>query len=971
MIALAFCASLLGVVEPPEAEWIWVSKDRPAGESATLALQIDLDGGPGTEREVRSAALFVISEHCDARVELNVVEVGTAFRYGGALRVDVRDVLRRGPNLLMIHGERSDGSAAVALRLDVKFADGSTAHFRTDARSGWSVWAARERKVVSFGAIAEPVWSQKTRDARIDAFDDYEQWRQALEKKTGTDPGSFFLPDGFEIELLRSAQKEEGSWVSVTFDPKGRLFVGVEAKGILRMTLPPDGKGEIAVEEFAGDLLEPRGLLWAHDSLYVNANNSKTLYRLRDTNGDDHFDERKALYSSKGGNGHGRNALVLGPDDKIYVIHGDSPDLPRDLVDRTSPYREHRRGKRTREGHVLRFDADGSNGEIVAAGLRNPFGIDFNRDGEMFTYDADAEFDMGASWYRATHVRHLLSGADYGWRGVTGSWPPYFPESPSTPPTTLEVGKGSPTGVRFGTKSAFPPRYERALFILDWAYGRILAVHMTPRGASYVGRTETFLKGRPLNVTDLVFGPDGAMYFVTGGRKTQSGLYRVRWTGPVVKEAPPTGQQASRNASSAKARELRRRLEKNHRAGAGAAAIDEAWQHLGSADPWIRHAARLVLEHQPIADWEQRVSKEQTRMARLTALLALAHGAAEGQLGKISSRTKIGVDGSTLEERWIALHVIKTCFDRVTLATPEGRLELAKNLHPLYPSSDFDMNRDLSLLLARTDAPMLVPKTLYLLDQTEKPREAFHYLYVLRGVKSGWTLQQRERWARHFLRIQRFLGGRGFPTFLEKIRAEFLATVDDATRRRLELILASGAGPAPPEKAAPLRPFVRKWTVDELALAEKSDRDPPDPARGRKMFDAAKCSRCHRVGENGAVHGPDLTSAASRFGVRDLLLSMIEPSAVIAPKYRSVTVITRAGAVHTGQVIQSGDYRRSVLEVQTDPLDPRSIVKIPKPDVLSSTPSKTSPMPDGLLDTLEKGEILDLLWFLQAGGRLK
>ena len=40
-------------------------------------------------------------------------------------------------------------------------------------------------------------------------------------------------------------------------------------------------------------------------------------------------------------------------------------------------------------------------------------------------------------------------------------------------------------GIEFGTRSNFPPELRRALFLSDWAYGRIIAVHLTPRGASY------------------------------------------------------------------------------------------------------------------------------------------------------------------------------------------------------------------------------------------------------------------------------------------------------------------------------------------------------------------------------------------------------------------------------------------------------------------------------------------------------
>ena len=100
--------------------------------------------------------------------------------------------------------------------------------------------------------------------------------------------------------------------------------------------------------------------------------------------------------------------------------------------------------------------------------------------GDLFTYDADAEFDMGSPWYRPTRVDQLVSGTDFGWRGVTGKWPPYFPDHADNALPTLDIGRGSPTAVAFGTNSNFPPDYRRALFILDWAYGRIVAVNLAP-----------------------------------------------------------------------------------------------------------------------------------------------------------------------------------------------------------------------------------------------------------------------------------------------------------------------------------------------------------------------------------------------------------------------------------------------------------------------------------------------------------
>src|SRR5262249_3770492 len=139
-------------------------------------------------------------------------------------------------------------------------------------------------------------------------------------------------------------------------------------------------------------------------------------------------------------------------------------------------------------------------------------------------------------WYHPTRVLHLVPGGDYGWRRGTGVLPVW---SADTLPSVVDIGLSSPTAVKFGTRSRFPEPWRSALFILDWAYGKMHGVHLQRVGGSYTGRAELFLKGRPLNVTGLDFGPDGAMYLVTGGRRTESGLYRVKWNGAEPNSSQP------------------------------------------------------------------------------------------------------------------------------------------------------------------------------------------------------------------------------------------------------------------------------------------------------------------------------------------------------------------------------------------------------------------------------------------------
>src|SRR5688500_12714443 len=91
--------------------------------------------------------------------------------------------------------------------------------------------------------------------------DAYNTWTLALNAGAATDPRTIEVAPGFKVELLRSAPPEEDSWVSMAFDPQGRLTIGCEKKGLLRMTLKREGIG--AVERINDSLLECRGLLYA------------------------------------------------------------------------------------------------------------------------------------------------------------------------------------------------------------------------------------------------------------------------------------------------------------------------------------------------------------------------------------------------------------------------------------------------------------------------------------------------------------------------------------------------------------------------------------------------------------------------------------------------------------------------------------------------------------------------------------
>src|SRR5262249_3477403 len=138
--------------------------------------------------------------------------------------------------------------------------------------------------------------------------------------------------------------------------------------------------------------------------------------------------------------------------------------------------------------------------------------------------------------------------------------------------------------------------------------------------------------------------------------------------------------------------------------------------------------------------------------------------------------------------------------------------------------------------------------------------------------------------------------------------------------------------------------------------------------RGGQLFGEANRSACHRFGNEGGAQGPDLTAAAGRFSVRDLLESIVEPSKVISDQYAAVIIATSDGKSVTGRIVNLfGD----TISVNTDMLDPNKLVNVDRRRVESMEKSKVSMMPEGLLDTLKQDEVLDLLAYLLSRGDRK
>ncbi len=712
---------------------------------------------------------------------------------------------------------------------------------------------------------------------------------------------------------------------------------------------------------------------------------------------DGHARDVELLREFPGDLGHGRNDLAAGPQGEIYSIHGDAvlaPDVP--ILDRTSPLRESRRGKPQREAYLVRTDSNGKNWELLCTGLRNPYGVAVHPNGDLFTYDADNEYDMGTPWYRPTRIVQLVSGADYGYRAANGSWPPRYPDHPHNGLPTIDVGRGSPTAAMFGTHLKFPEPYRQALFVLDWAYGRVLAVHLAPRGAGYRAALELFLQGTPLNVTDVAAGPDGAMWLITGGRKTQSALYRV-----IANKADAPGDP-SRHEQQAAAfaqhqRTLRQKLERYHaledataNTAAAAKVIDEMWPYLADADPLIRHAARIAIEKQPRAAWMERAISGGSKSAppQITASLegwmaAMQTGDAKVAEALLHRLLEMAVTDLSLDQQFALASFYRDCLSHAPAAIANQRHAVLSQLNQLWPNLDqaglhvgshgdnAELRRRLALLLgdiaeAEDENSGVVDRLATTLLVSPAQEDRLQGLLALRNQRHGWTAGHRRLYFNTLREAQRFVSGQGMPTFLDKLRTDAVATLSEDERSALAKWISPSQTPANEPLPDP-RPHVQKWTLDDLAAFVGEEPLPGDPTRGALIFRDALCSRCHRAGLTGPAVGPDLTYLARRFTRADMLDSILKPSRVVAENYRNVQIVTESGKAYVGRLLTDGDFRSEKLRLSVDPLHPGKFVELDKKEIVEAEMMESSPMPEGLLDSFTREEIADLLAFLERG----
>jgi len=365
-------------------------------------------------------------------------------------------------------------------------------------------------------------------------------------------------PAGFEVTMY-AREPVLRNPCSIAFDSQGRLFVSMgpqyrnptpetppDSVVLLRDT-DGDGLADQA-HTFATGFNNIQGLAWHGRDLWVA--NAPDLTVVRDTDGDDVADEYIRIFTDLGNLEHGLHGLNWAPDGKLYMTKGNSKGLAAterlpDEPDRVAPkpFRElwgvpgppdapdfpapkaftretykaayhHPDDDWGRAGGVLRCDDMGENLEIVARGLRNPYGMGFDHGFDWLGTDQDQN--------DGDRLFMPFYSADFGW---SHRWSTHWTGENHLPtaPISAPTWQGSGTGVLFADAPNWPASHRGVWIINDWLLKSTHVYRPTWDGALLQpadGKWEDFIRPRDAlyRPVDMAFGPDGALYVIGWGR---------------------------------------------------------------------------------------------------------------------------------------------------------------------------------------------------------------------------------------------------------------------------------------------------------------------------------------------------------------------------------------------------------------------------------------------------------------------
>lgn len=213
---------------------------------------------------------------------------------------------------------------------------------------------------------------------------------------------------------------------------------------------------------------------------------------------------------------HWRKTARVGPDGKLYLGQGSTCNVCLE--------------QDPRRATVMRFALDGSAGEVIATGTRNPYGFDW-APWDNALYATENSRDLLGDDLPPDELNRIVPGGFYGWPYVHGAAvidPEFGPGNAAMirqaiAPAHVFRAHNAPLGIRFLRHADRPAGFERtALVALHGSWNRsvpdgyrVVSLHFTADGrieerAFLDGfRGPNGLIGRPVDVAESI---DGSIY---------------------------------------------------------------------------------------------------------------------------------------------------------------------------------------------------------------------------------------------------------------------------------------------------------------------------------------------------------------------------------------------------------------------------------------------------------------------------
>jgi putative membrane-bound dehydrogenase-like protein len=824
-------------------------------------------------------------------------------------------------------------------------------------------------------------------------------------------------PSEFQVTLY-AAPPKVGYPVAIAAAEDGAVFVAVDEQGSLGRTagggkllrcVDDDGDGKANRVNTFAKMEHPRGVVYHGGTAWVL--HPPLLSAFHDDNRDGVSDRQEVLVTGlttnqinlRGGD-HTTNGIRMGIDGWLYIAVGDYGFLGAKGKDGTTLSQ--------RGGGILRVRPDGTELEVFATGLRNPFDIAIDPYLNLFTRDNTND---GAGW--DVRVSHLVQSAQYGYTQLYANFPDEIM------PPLGQFGQGGGTGALFIQDPHWPERYRDTLYTGDWGRSEVYRHSLRPAGPTFALTQEVFLTiPRP---TGMDIDAVGRLY-VASWRGGEASVYVGPQVGFIACITPrnlkPEAPINVRNAPMPQVvrllaapnpslrlqaqREILRRgpsddatrlvteiaTDASGPLYGRVAAIFTLKQLDGSRshsalfklvdDPTVREFALRALTDRKselngldskafvaaLADESPRVRAQALvclgRLNDPTSALSILPLAGRPKGSVMPSRSPI--HGQPDPDRAIPHLAVRTlvllnasdaCLERLEGPYREGALRALRSMH------DQHAVEGLIKKLAATRSPELRRELLTTLIRLYH-REA-DYKGSWWGIRPDNTgpYYAPERWEQ-----SNRIGSVITHALADSDPASVEFLHDQLARHRVELDGLPNSRKTRHAEAnkAIVLPKPDPKNPDHIgnmvyeAAAQRALRASGDAAKGKALFDAQSCRSCHTDADGQTPKGPHLVEIGKRYRADELVESILKPSAKIAQGYEAYSFATAEGQIYTGFVVS--EAADTVMLRESSGLE--RVLK--QSEIEARRRQEQSAMPEGIVANLTPEELAHLVAYLQS-----